>query len=43
MEVFVLMTFHKLQVRSRLETLLAAAFAVSVVLARVVGLARLPR
>jgi len=31
MEVFVLMTFHRLQVRFRLETLLAAAFAVSVV------------
>jgi len=31
MEVFVLMTFHRLQVRFRLETLLAAAFAVSAV------------
>ena len=29
MEVFVLMTFHRLQVRFRLSTLLAAAFAVS--------------
>jgi PPP family 3-phenylpropionic acid transporter len=29
MEVLVLMTFHRLQVRFRLETLLAAAFAVS--------------
>jgi PPP family 3-phenylpropionic acid transporter len=29
MEVFVLMTFHRLQVRFRLETLLAAAFVVS--------------
>ena len=30
MEVFVLLTFHRLQLRFRLETLLAAAFAVSV-------------
>ena len=30
-EVFVLMTFHRLQVRFRLSTLLAAAFAVSAV------------
>jgi len=29
MEVFVLMTFHRLQIRFRLDTLLAAAFAVS--------------
>ena len=41
MEVFVLMMFHRLQVRFRLQTLLAAAFAVSA--ARWLAIAGRPR
>jgi PPP family 3-phenylpropionic acid transporter len=42
MEVVVLMTFHRLQVRYRLSTLLAAAFAVSAARWLAMGLVRAP-
>ena len=42
MEVFVLMVFHRLQVRFRLPTLLAAAFAVSAARWLAIGVVRAP-
>jgi PPP family 3-phenylpropionic acid transporter len=42
MEVIVLMTFHRLQARYRLSTLLAAAFAASAVRWLAIGLVRAP-
>ena len=42
MEVFVLMTFHRLQARFRLPTLLAAAFAVSAARWLAIGVVRAP-
>src|SRR4029077_8659405 len=42
MEVFVLMVFHRLRVRFRLSTLLAAAFAVSAARWLAIGVVRAP-